>query len=132
MTFVGEEASHDCETIAHQVCGTSVEYANIDMTKEQRLQLGIPVGYNERDFKPEQKRKWNREREEFMVDRIEFNVQKYSVANAIVICGGGHSVELEALLSKAGYEVDREELQDQGWYDAPKWDQLVEQGPGYA
>ena len=105
------------ETIACQV-GNALEcdYAEIDMPPAERNARDIPLDYSDDNspYPAEQKRKWKKEREQYMVEQASKNVG--NAQNVLIICGFKHAKNLSELFQQAGYEVKTRYVRDERWY----------------
>lgn len=105
------------QTIACQVANLlGCHYAEIDMTLEERNARNIPRDYTDDDspYPAEQKRKWNEEREQYMVEQAFKNVD--DAQNVLILCGSNHAENLSELFRQAGHEVETRYVRDERWY----------------
>ena len=105
------------ETIACQVANTlECNYAEIDIQLAQRELRGIPRNYTDEEspYSEEQKRKWNEEREQYMVEHSFKNVG--DAQNVLILCGSNHAENLSELFRQAGHEVETRYVRNESWY----------------
>lgn len=123
--FVGEEANHREPSIAESVCNEEgCRYANVEMPPEERTRRGIPPGYNENDeIAADEKARWNREREDYMVESVLSESGKSE--SALIICGSQHSESLAKQLRAKGHAVELDDLQKQSWYVEDWWHHIM-------
>lgn len=114
--IVVEETQHGLDTVTKRVCDrVKCRPANIEMPPAERTARGIPAAYNENpDTAPDDRERWNREREEYMVTKA--MAEAGDAESAIVICGRMHVQALAERFSEAGHTVETTDLQDQPWY----------------
>ena len=105
------------QTIACQVANfLGCRYAEIDMPLAVRNARNIPRDYTD-DSSPypaEQKRKWNEEREQYMVEQAFNNAN--DAQNFLIVCGSNHAKNLSELFQQAGHEVETRYVRDERWY----------------
>jgi len=116
VRFVGEETRHGDTSIAEGVCGEeTIRYSNIEMSPEARAQANIPPGYNEDEAVSDaDKSRWNRQREEFMLNATIAGAGQ--VESVLVICGNMHTAPIAAGLRGLGHHAEVLDLQTQDWY----------------
>lgn len=116
ITFIGEEQGFGEETIA-DLLGVkySIPVKDINTQKSDKQRMGIPCDYLSGEFAVEQKSRWDRQREEFMLARIQEN--RGAARNILVLCGFVHLEPLSGLLGKdsAVRQIDYRKYE---WYRA--------------
>lgn len=114
--FVAEEARWGDESLAERLCNEqNCQYANIEMTGEERAKRKIEPGYNENpEVSPEEKARGNKEREDYMAEQILTTAE--GIENVLVVCGRMHSDQLADRLRSSGHAVEFDDLLKQGWY----------------
>ncbi|MGC1415205.1 MAG: hypothetical protein WA817_07985 [Candidatus Acidiferrum sp.] len=76
--------------------------------------MSIPHDYIHGNYDAEKKNRWNRHREEFMVDRIGESI---GVArNLAVVCGLNHLEPIRQLLTDRGLVAQPVDYKAQPWY----------------
>lgn len=126
IEFVGEEANHAEESIAEQVCQREgCRYANIEMPPTERMLRGIPAGYNENpNVAPGEKDRGNREREEYMTNRV--LDEAAHCESLLIICGSRHSEHLAGRLRALGHTAEVDDLQKRSWWVADWMSHILE------
>jgi hypothetical protein len=117
VELVGEETKHGDESVAERLCeGQSIRYVNIEMTPDERSRRNIPAGYQEEgsNVSAEEQQRGNREREEYMAQKI--HTLAGSAGSALLICGRSHGVPIASALEALGHTVEIADLLDSGWY----------------
>jgi hypothetical protein len=135
--FVGEEINQGADTFAADLAREhKCEYANIDMPEPRRREASIPRSYsdNRRGHSDEELAKWDKMREEFMVDETIRNLKS---RNALVICGRLHQDNLAQLFRDRGHDVRVVNISTEAWYsehwledylaDSDRYDELDRQ-----
>jgi hypothetical protein len=116
-----------CEEIKHSAAFSFAEqlainrrkrYINIDMPKDVREVLRIPLDYSHPDnpigYARDQILQWHIRREEYMYERATDRMNSATVA--IVICGDEHVARLKERFEKLGGRVEAESFRDKPWY----------------
>jgi hypothetical protein len=115
--FIGEEIEHGALTFAMDFAGPPNTYWNIDMSREQRQELGIPLDYaNEAGnarYSAEQVTRWNQQREAFMFEQI--RLHRGNADHMLVVCGAMHAEPL-AMLLRADGDVEIRDIRKEKWY----------------
>jgi hypothetical protein len=115
IQFVGEEWGRVETTIAHELaenCG--IPWANINTSTADLKRMGIPCDYVKGPFTPEQKERWHRQREQFMLRRIQEN--RGAAQNLLIVCGFEHLQPLSDLLRRGGTTVAPVDYRELDWY----------------
>lgn len=119
VDLICEEAKHGLVSIAEALAKKeSIRYVNIEMPPERRNQLGIPRLYTidpESEIPPEQKAKWNAQRESYMVDELLGAIAGARVL--LVICGVSHMRALGQALQLKFRRVEQYDVTTMPWFD---------------
>jgi hypothetical protein len=116
VEFVGEEARHGWDSIAHAVCvAKDCRYANIEIPPDERAARRIPTDYeSDADFSEADKMRFHEQREDFMYQEA---INEAGNAKCIlVICGRFHTSRIGRKFSDAGHTVYEEDIQREEWY----------------
>ena len=116
IELVAEEARHGEESIALRLCADqNWRYENIEMFPEERRQRNIPRDYADNPNPPkEEKERCNREREQYMCDKV--LREGGQLSRILVICGRLHTEPIAALFRRQGHQVETADIQQQNWY----------------
>jgi hypothetical protein len=117
VQFIGEEAEHGVISIADLVARErGCRYANIEMSPDERQRRKIPVDYSrpQSPYSPEQRARWQREREEYMV--MTALAMAGDARSLLILCGREHTDSLAVLFRKAGREAKTSDLNKEPWY----------------
>jgi hypothetical protein len=116
--FIGEEIEHGALTFARDFACPPNTYWNIDMPREQRLELRIPLDYANEGGNPrytaEQIAGWNQQREGFMLEQI--RLHRGNTDNMLIVCGAMHAEALAGLLRADNRPVDIHDVRKEEWY----------------
>lgn len=114
--LVGEEINQGADTFAADSARKhGCDYLNVDMSEPQRRQAAIPRSYsdNRTGHSEEELARWDRMREEFMVDAT---IRNLNGRNVLVICGRLHQNNLAQLFRDRGHEVRVVDISAEPWY----------------
>ncbi len=93
-----------------------LRWANINTTREDLRQMGIPLLYTKLlGVGAGQRACWHAEREQLMLRRI--RQSRRGNDNLLVVCGFDHMVPLSELLRAGGVEVEVLDYRECDWYD---------------
>lgn len=110
ICLVGEETRQGEDTFARRAATRrNIQYVNIDMTRQARLEAGIPEEYS--DLPEDQATPLHRIRERHFFEQVQRH--NYPEANAPVICGRLHARPLEDLVRNTGHQVQLVQLTPQ-------------------
>jgi hypothetical protein len=115
MQFCGEEWGDIEVTIAQAISGRrGIFWFNINTSDVDKDAMGIPRDYVHGPYTDVQKAKWNRQREAFMVERVQCEAGR--CGETLVICGFDHLVALEGLLRQNMFEVQTIDYRTLAWF----------------
>ncbi len=115
IQILPEEDGTPDETAAQQLAfNRDLPWENINTTNVDKDRMGIPRNYLHGPFNQDQKREWDRQREEFMAGKIV--AHRNTAQNALVICGFDHSEPLATLLGADGIFVRVFDYKNLDWY----------------
>ena len=119
FTLICEETSHKAKSIAARLAAEfGIGYVNIDVTPEQRAQLGIPEGHlnkrNRNKSTQQQKDDWLKVRDVHMASGVRSRWAGH--AEVLVVCGADHLPTLAARLQEPGIVIRRSDIRTQDWY----------------
>jgi hypothetical protein len=99
--IVLEEDGDPEETAAKQIADQrKIPWRDINTSNNDKDRMGIPRDYVSGAYGAEEKREWHRQREQFMLERI--NEYGKGAQTLLVICGFVHVQPLAALLAHCG------------------------------
>ena len=102
------------ETVAAQIArNIGCDYAEIDMTLQERNRRGIPRNYTE-EASMEEKERWNQVREEHMIEKTLRLARKFS--NILIVCGSDHVDRLGMHFQQLGHVIVTRYVRDEPWY----------------
>jgi hypothetical protein len=114
--LVGEEINQGPDSFAADLARKhGCDYVNVDMSEPRRREVGIPRSYsdNRGGHSEEELARWDRMREEFMVDE---SIRNLNGRNALVICGRLHQNNLAQWFRDRGHEVRVVNISAEPWY----------------
>jgi len=114
IQFVGEEWGLQETTIARASAGNGVRWANINTSREDLREMGIPPDYLKGEYSSGQKAQWNRQREQVMLRKIQ--EYKGDTERLLVVCGFEHLQPLAELLLKINTSVATIDYRNLSWY----------------
>lgn len=91
-----------------------ISWADINTSNEDKDRMSIPRDYMSGKYTEEQRNGWNRQREDFMVGRIDQH--RGDAERAMVICGFDHLKPLAQMLRANGFEVRTWDYRLLDWY----------------
>jgi hypothetical protein len=101
ITIVLEEDGALEETAGEQIAAQrNILWADLNTSNDDKVQMGIPKDYLTGPYTEDQKRDWNRQRELFMVEKI--NEHRSEGESLLIICGFVHMQPLADLLGLDG------------------------------
>lgn len=114
-----EEINHSAFSFAERFAIVRRKrYVNIDMPKDTRGKLQIPLNYadptNSAGYSSQQIREWHEVREEYMYERATDRMVAETVA--LVICGHEHLRRLAIRFERLGGRVESASILDEAWY----------------
>ncbi|MDP8980050.1 MAG: hypothetical protein M3O35_05600 [Acidobacteriota bacterium] len=113
-----EEIKHSAFSFAeHLAIDRRKRYVNIDMPKEIRLRLGIPLDYaspNVTTYTDQQILAWHHIRENYMFERATDRMNPATAA--LVICGDEHLEPLAQRFRELGGRVQADSILQRPWY----------------
>lgn len=113
--FVAEEWGLPCATSAHAIaakCG--IPWSDINTCCHDLDRMGTPRDYVNGHYSDEDKSRWNREREDVMLERIKHFMKEGS--NGLVICGFDHMRPFLKLLQAEVIKAQPMDYRKQEWY----------------
>lgn len=114
VRFITEEAEPGIITWASRL---GAKWENIDRQPAEREGREIPQNYaGNTNCSPEQRARWNAERERYMFGQIQRLVG--DAQSLVVICGSEHRSPLADLLSRTGHSVSCEDVTQSDWFDS--------------
>ena len=106
IKIVLEEDGGPEETAAEQIADRhDIPWHDINTSNEDKDRLGIPRNYVDGPYIDEEKNAWHRQREEFMVERI--NEYSRGLQNVLVVCGFEHMPHIAELLEQKRAAVEQ-------------------------
>lgn len=117
VQFIGEEVEHGVLSIANLVAlERGCRYTNIEMSPDEKQSRNISADYSDpqSEYSPEQKARWHREMEEYMVRTV--LAMSGDANSALILCGREHTDALAVLFRRAGNELVTSDLKVEPWY----------------
>jgi hypothetical protein len=114
IQIVLEEDGDPEETAAKQIADShKIPWRDINTSNNDKDRMGIPRDYVSGAYDAEQKREWHRQREQFMLEKI--NEYGKGAQALLIICGFVHVQHLVDLLDRGG-TVQPTDYKNLGWY----------------
>lgn len=115
IQFVGEEWGRPEITIAHAIADShGILWANINTSLHELEEMGIPTNYVTGPYTAEQKAQWHRQREQFMLLKIQ--QERGEAANLLVVSGFEHMQPMSEVLQKLDNRIKTVDYRLLGWY----------------
>lgn len=115
IEFIGEEWGLTRPSVSQNLANRHEKaWANINTSLDDLDHMGIPQDYVHGPYSQAEKDRWNRQREEFMLERIEEN--RKSAQNILVVCGFIHLVPLGESVKRISNGVRLVDYRELDWY----------------